>query len=101
MIANAIKFTQVNGEVHISAKNIGENIEITVQDTGVGMTQEVINQMFKGNVTTRGTKNEKGTGLGLILVKDFIEKNNGTIQVESEVGKGSTFRLTLPIHEGQ
>ena len=97
LISNALKFTQANGEILISAQNREKEVEITVADTGVGMSQEVMSQLFTGNITTRGTKNEKGTGLGLMLVKDFVEKNNGTIRVESEVGKGSKFIFTLPL----
>jgi signal transduction histidine kinase len=99
LVSNALKFTKANGHIRVSAQTLKEGVEVTVEDTGVGMSQEVLSQLFKGNVTTRGTKNEKGTGLGLMLVKDFIEKNNGTIRVESEVGKGSKFIFTLPLAE--
>lgn len=71
-------------------------VEITVWDNGVGMHADILEKLFKGNVTTRGTQNEKGTGLGLLMVKDFLEKNKGSIRVESEVGKGSSFVVILP-----
>ena len=67
-------------------------------DTGIGIKAEDLEKLFKieETISTRGTDNEKGTGLGLILCKDFIEKHNGKIWVESEVGKGSTFSFTIP-----
>ena len=99
LISNALKFTKANGEILISAQNREKEVVITVADTGIGMSQAVLSQLFTGNITARGTKNEKGTGLGLILVKDFVEKNNGTIQIKSEVGKGSEFIFTLPLAE--
>ena len=99
LVSNALKFTKANGHIRVSAQTLREGLEVTVEDTGVGMSQEVLSQLFKGNITKRGTKNEKGTGLGLILVKDFLEKNGGTIRVESEVGKGSKFIFTLPLAE--
>ena len=99
LISNALKFTNANGGIRISSQTLREGVEVTVEDTGVGMSQDILNQLFKGNITTRGTKSEKGTGLGLMLVKDFVEKNNGSIRVESEVGKGSKFIFTLPLAE--
>jgi len=101
LISNALKFTKANGHIRVSTQTLREGIEVTIEDTGVGMSQEVISQLFKGNITTRGTKNEKGTGLGLMLVKDFVEKNNGAIRVESEIGKGSKFIFTLPSAEAK
>jgi signal transduction histidine kinase len=75
-----------------------DTIEIGIQDTGVGMSPEVREKIFDltSKHSTLGTKNEKGTGLGLILCKEFIERNNGRIKVESEPGVGSTFKFTLP-----
>ena len=71
---------------------------VSVTDNGVGMNNEVLKMLFDKTApyTTRGTANEKGTGLGLILCKEFIEKNGGKIWVESKEGKGSTFYFTLP-----
>jgi signal transduction histidine kinase len=73
------------------------NIEIFVKDSGVGMSEEVISGLFKSNKhnSTRGTENEKGTGLGLMLCKEFVEKHNGSIHVKSKLKVGSTFTLTL------
>lgn len=96
LISNALKFTKVNGKVHIDVKKIADSLQISITDTGIGIPAATLSQLFTGNISTRGTKNEKGTGLGLILVKDFVEKNEGTISVESEVGKGSIFIITLP-----
>jgi signal transduction histidine kinase len=72
--------------------------EITVADTGIGMDQKTQDMLFKieSNLTTNGTANEKGTGLGLIICKEFVEKHGGEIRVISEVGKGSQIVLTLP-----
>lgn len=97
LISNALKFTSANGKIEITAKSVSEIIEISVKDTGTGISKEDIDKLFKvdSNFTKRGTENEKGTGLGLILCKEFIEKHGGTIWVESEEGKGSTFMFTL------
>ena len=98
LMTNAIKFTNDGGEVRISAKDQDHEWLITVRDNGVGMNDEVQRILFDKTApyTTRGTANEKGTGLGLILCKEFVEKNGGRIFVESEEGKGSKFSFTLP-----
>jgi len=98
LIANAIKFTNANGSITVSAERQGNNVEIKILDTGVGIAEEDIEKLFKidEHYTTIGTENEKGTGLGLILCKEFIEKNSGTIRVESELNSGTTFIITLP-----
>ncbi|MBF0099645.1 MAG: hybrid sensor histidine kinase/response regulator [Desulfobacterales bacterium] len=100
LIQNAIKFTHTSGTITISANKRDTDIEISVADTGIGMSQECINNLFKINMDRRfikqGTENEKGTGIGLLLCKEFVEKNNGSIWVESQEGKGSTFRFTIP-----
>jgi signal transduction histidine kinase/Tfp pilus assembly protein PilF len=98
LMTNAIKFTNDGGEVVIGADDKGDEWLITVSDNGVGINQEVLNILFDKTApyTTRGTANEKGTGLGLILCKEFVEKNGGKIFVESQVGKGSKFSFTLP-----
>ncbi len=98
LISNAIKFTPHEKNIYISAeKNENENI-ITIKDEGVGIKEENRSKLFKKNdyFTSSGTDNEKGSGLGLILCKDFIEKHNGKIWIESEIGKGSEFNFTLP-----
>lgn len=98
LMTNAIKFTNDGGKVIISAADRETELLISVQDNGVGMNDEVLKILFDKTApyTTRGTANEKGTGLGLILCKEFVEKNGGKIFVESEVGKGSKFSFTLP-----
>jgi len=97
LISNALKFTSVNGKVEISAVSANNTIEISVHDTGTGINQEDISKIFKigSNFSKRGTENEKGTGLGLMLCKEFVEKHGGKIRVESEEGKGSTFFFTI------
>lgn len=98
LITNAIKFTNDGGTVIIDAKDEGGHWLVSVQDNGIGISPEVQQMLFDKTspYTTRGTANEKGTGLGLILCKEFVEKNGGKIWVESTLGKGSTFWLTIP-----
>ncbi|MCX6175300.1 MAG: PAS domain S-box protein [Ignavibacteriales bacterium] len=98
LLTNALKFTEKGGKVEIIAVKQNGFIEIIVSDTGVGMSESVRKNLFKLDAThsTSGTENEAGTGLGLILCKEFIEKNGGTINVESELGKGSKFIFSLP-----
>ncbi|MCX7880858.1 MAG: PAS domain-containing sensor histidine kinase, partial [Ignavibacteria bacterium] len=98
LLSNAIKFTHPGGEISIDLVDKVDSYELIVTDTGVGMTEEQLNKLFDmgENVSTDGTMQEKGSGLGLILAKEFIEKNNGSIRVESTLGKGSKFILTLP-----
>lgn len=98
LIANAIKFTNPKGSITISAENKNSHIEIKINDTGIGIAKEDIEKLFKidEHYTTTGTENEKGTGLGLILCKEFIEKNEGTIRVESKLNTGTSFIFTLP-----
>ncbi len=98
LVSNAIKFTNCGGEIHIHAVENSENVTISVSDNGIGMPPENLAKLFNISevLTTKGTAEEKGTGLGLIICKEFIEKHGGTIWVESVVGKGSTFKFTLP-----
>lgn len=98
LITNAIKFTNDGGRVLIKSEDKGNEWLISVRDNGVGMKPEVLSMLFDKTApyTTRGTANEKGTGLGLILCKEFVEKNGGRIWVESKEGDGSTFYFTLP-----
>jgi signal transduction histidine kinase len=104
LITNAVKFTPEGGIIEIGAinkKSANNFTEIYVKDTGVGMTKKTIEKLFKieENVTNNGTYGETGTGLGLILCKEFVDKHDGNIWVESETGKGSTFYFTLPALE--
>ncbi|GLU44986.1 tetratricopeptide repeat-containing sensor histidine kinase [Allomuricauda sp. NBRC 101325] len=98
LLSNAIKFTPENGLITIDAKETEDFWEISIRDTGVGMSHEMQKKIFESssNVTTYGTNNEKGTGLGLSLCKEMVLKNNGRIWVESVVRKGTTFYFTLP-----
>ena len=98
LISNAVKFTNANGIVSIEATNKDATVEIVVADNGNGIRAEDICKLFKVDIafSTRGTENERGTGLGLVLCKEFVEKHGGIITVESKPGKGSRFKLTLP-----
>ena len=98
LVSNAIKFTRKNGQVEISCGRKGKMIEISVKDNGVGISRKSLSKLFSidQHVTTTGTSDETGTGLGLILSKEFIEKQHGTIKVESEEGSGTTFRVSFP-----
>lgn len=98
LVYNAIKFTRKGGEIKICASENGDTVEISICDNGIGILKDDLEKIFKTDVhfSTKGTMKESGTGLGLILCKDFIEKNGGQIFVESEQGKGSTFRFTIP-----
>ncbi len=98
LLNNAIKFTDINGRVEIWARESFENIEVSVSDSGIGIEPDDIDKLFRldSTLTTKGTANEEGTGLGLLLCKEFVEKNNGKIWVTSKKGKGSTFYFTLP-----
>jgi signal transduction histidine kinase len=86
------------GVVKISAVQAEDNVAITIEDSGIGMEEDVKNKLFDitENVKRDGTLGESGSGFGLIIVKEFISRNCGDIEVESEVGKGSKFRFTLP-----
>jgi len=97
LISNAIKFTHPQGQIVISAESKKDKVIIAISDNGMGIKNENIEKLFRiaENQTTLGTKNERGTGLGLILCKEFIEKHGGKIRVESEVGKGSKFYFTI------
>ena len=97
LLSNAIKFTPAGGKVTLKASIINKEIVVSVADTGVGMAKEIMEKLFRIDTkhSTRGTADEKGTGLGLILCKEFIEKNGGRIWVDSEVGKGTVFYFAL------
>ncbi len=99
LITNAIKFTDTNGEINVKVVQEKTEIVVHVSDNGIGISENDINKLFKisEKITSRGTHNEKGTGLGLLLCKEFVEKHGGKIWVESELGKGSDFIFTLPV----
>lgn len=98
LLSNALKFTPENGMVTVTAEEKNQNWQISIRDTGIGIDDKIIGKIFAVNSshTTYGTNNEKGTGLGLSLCKEMIEKNGGTIWVDSLLRKGSTFHFTVP-----
>ncbi len=99
LLTNAVKFTRQGGKIELFAERHDGYAQITVKDNGIGINEERINKLFnlQENITTRGTEDEKGSGLGLILCKDFIEKNRGKIWIESETDKGTSVHFTLPL----
>jgi signal transduction histidine kinase len=98
LLSNAIKFSHTKGIIEIEAGRFDDSVEIKVKDHGVGMSESSLKQLFRTEtlLTKRGTQNEVGTGLGLVLSKEFVEKNNGKISVSSEEGKGTCFTISLP-----
>jgi PAS domain S-box-containing protein len=102
LLTNAIKFTRRGGKIVGKARKRDDGmVEITVTDSGVGISANNLRKLFKldEKVSTKGTENEPSTGLGLLLCKEFVEKNGGKIWVESEEGKGSTFSFSLPVRD--
>jgi len=99
LLSNALKFTEEGGFVNITAEHSDDMVIVTVADSGVGMNPEDVETIFDtlSSLSTDGTGKEKGTGLGLTLCKEFVARNGGKIWVESELGKGSRFRFTLPL----
>jgi len=99
ILSNAIKFTNENGIIMVSSEHQTNGIvSIVIEDNGVGMTEDILSSLFniETHVSTYGTNNEKGTGLGLLICKDFIEKNSGKIAIESKAGEGTKFIISLP-----
>jgi signal transduction histidine kinase len=98
LLSNAIKFSRDGGIIDISSRQTGDFLEVMVKDNGVGIPAAAQTKIWSDLLySTRGTQNEKGTGVGLALCKNFTEKNGGTIRFESEEGKGTTFYFTLPL----
>ena len=98
LVSNAIKFTDNGGVININAEEDSGNVTISVSDNGVGIEPDDLKKLFDITevITTKGTAGEKGTGLGLLLCKEFAEKHQGKIWVDSTPGKGSSFYLTFP-----
>ncbi len=98
LLSNALKFTSENGTIEIAAVEKNAEVKISVKDSGVGISEERLSRIFDQDhpEKTFGTNKESGSGLGLVLCKDFVEKNGGRIWAESEVAKGSTFSFTIP-----
>lgn len=101
LVSNAIKFTDKGGNIGISAVLYDGELKITVRDNGIGIKKDIVDKLFRieESVSTSGTMNEEGTGLGLVLCKDFVLKHGGKIWVESETGKGSRFIFTIPVRD--
>jgi len=98
LLSNAIKYTHENGEVTISAKNSNDQTTVVVTDSGIGMSKEIKSKIFKSDATIcslPGTREEPGTGLGLLITKEFVSNHNGEIYCESEEGDGSKFIFTI------
>ena len=100
LLSNALKFTPENGSIEMNALEMNTEVIISIKDSGVGISEPSLKRIFDQDqpVKTLGTNKESGSGLGLILCKDFVEKNGGKIWVESEKGKGSTFSFTVPVN---
>lgn len=100
-MSNSIKFTQSGGKIEIGVSESDDTkfMTVYVKDNGVGMPSHILDKLFKidKSISSKGTAGETGSGLGLILCKEFIEKHGGKIWVKSEVGQGSTFYFTMPI----
>ena len=100
LLSNAIKFTGKEGTIEISAIGYAHTTDLAVTDTGTGIKPDALKKIFRidAKYSRAGTAGEQGTGLGLILCKELAELNHGTLSVESTLGQGSTFTLTLPNH---
>lgn len=101
LLTNAIKFTYPNGKIEISTREVGKMIQIDITDNGIGIASEDLIMLFRvdAQISGKGTEGESGSGLGLILCKEFVEKNGGKIWVKSIPGTGSTFSFTIPTIE--
>ncbi|TCO08462.1 transporter substrate-binding domain-containing protein [Natronoflexus pectinivorans] len=102
LVSNSIKFTNRNGRIDIRAEADHTNATVTVSDNGIGMEPEIINILFGISqiLSTEGTENEKGSGFGLLICKEFVERHGGKIWVESKAGIGSDFKFTIPLNQG-
>jgi signal transduction histidine kinase len=101
LVSNAIKFTDERGEINIESIDMRDFVKISISDNGVGIDEDDIEKLFRLDLshTTVGTNQEKGTGLGLVLCKEFVEQNGGKIEVSSSLGHGTTFSFTVPAVE--
>jgi signal transduction histidine kinase len=98
LLTNAIKFTREHGTITITATEYSSTVQVRVSDSGVGMTEEQMSKLFQSDqlATTLGTNKEKGSGIGLLITKELITNNGGSIEVESAKEQGTTFTITLP-----
>jgi PAS domain S-box-containing protein len=99
LLSNAVKFTNPGGKIQIYAVPYSEYVEITVSDSGIGLSKKAIRNLFEleTNELAAGTLNETGSGLGLVICREFVQKHGGKIWVESKVGRGSDFKITFPV----
>ena len=98
LISNAIKFSKSNSKVEVTCEEIGTDYQVCVRDFGAGISPDNLTKLREGiSFTTRGQNNETGTGLGMLLVKEYLNKNNGTLRIESALGEGSQFFVRLPV----
>jgi signal transduction histidine kinase len=99
LFSNSIKFTQPGGQIEVSSCAKGDFYEFCISDNGIGIDKDTLNGLFdlSSKVQRKGTSQETGTGLGLILCKEFVEKNRGKISVESQPDNGSKFCFTIPV----
>jgi signal transduction histidine kinase len=98
LLANAIKYSRPGGEIYISAEKTNKEVSVVVVDHGTGINQNILSKILSGdgNISTPGTMAETGTGLGLGLCKEFVERHGGRISVESKQGMGSKFSFIIP-----
>ncbi len=100
LLSNAIKYTNQFGLIEVTHEKKGKNLVVSVNDSGIGMTDETESKLFNIDsvYSTEGTNKEKGTGIGLILCKEFIDYHNGEISFDSKVGVGTTFWFSIPLN---
>ena len=96
LLSNALKFTRKGNSISFKVEELNNLLIVKVQDNGIGMTPEQVNQSSGESFTTIGTDNEEGSGLGLSICKDFIKRNGGTFKIESIKGEGSVFIFSVP-----
>ncbi|WMJ72994.1 ATP-binding protein [Cytophagaceae bacterium ABcell3] len=102
LLNNSIKFSQESSNIYIESEKKEKHLLVSIRDEGIGMDEKTLNKLFKvgSQITTKGTQMEEGSGLGLLLCKDFVEKNGGKIWAESQKGEGATFKFTVPLYNG-
>lgn len=98
LVSNAIKYTKINGKISLLCENYNDELKISVSDTGVGIAPEIIDKLFtiETKVSTQGTENEQGNGLGLVLCREFVKRNKGDIGIKSKPGEGTQIWFTIP-----
>ena len=103
LLSNAIKFTPEGGTVSVNATTTNDRLMLSIEDTGLGMSPEDLKKLFKLDEfhSTNGTDGEAGTGLGLIVCRDFVKRHGGDLNVESLPGKGSRFTFDLPVSKSE